>query len=75
MVDAARLERARGRRAVVTNRELWVAGVRWWWDEKKLGWKVGKGKVESEMEVDGSGRLRGEELNERNEGGFGETGY
>lgn len=41
MVEAARRERARGRRAVVTNRELWVDGVRWRWDEVKLGWRGG----------------------------------
>lgn len=29
MVEAARQERAKGRRAVVTNRKLWVDGRRW----------------------------------------------
>lgn len=29
MVEAARQERAKGRRAMVTNRKLWVNGRRW----------------------------------------------
>lgn len=72
MMEAARCERARGIRTVVTNRKLWVDGVRWRWDE--VG-KAGMERGESEMKMGGRGRLRGEELSERNEGSFGETGF
>lgn len=27
-------ERAKGKRVVAKNRELWVKGIRWKWDEK-----------------------------------------
>lgn len=67
MVKAARRERARGRRAVATNRELWVDGVRWRWDEVKLEWRGGSRRwrwVEEGVCV--------EELSERNEGSFGD---
>lgn len=44
MVKAARQERAKERRVVVTNRELWIDGRRWRWDEVKQCWQVGRGR-------------------------------
>lgn len=34
IVEAARRERAKGRRVVASNRELWVKGIKWRWEEK-----------------------------------------
>lgn len=36
---AARRERAKGRRVVVTNRELWIEEIKWKRDEKGQGWE------------------------------------
>lgn len=39
MVEAAKKERTKRKRAVVTNRKLWVEGRRWRWNEKRMCWK------------------------------------
>lgn len=65
MVKAARQERAKGRRVVVINRELWVDGRRWRWDKVKQCWQVGRGKVELEQEKDKGSRPAGRTEEER----------
>lgn len=65
MVKAARQERVKGRRVVVTNRELWVNGRRWRWDKVKQCWQVGRGKVE--LEQDEGSRPAGRERRKRDE--------
>lgn len=32
-------ESKKGRRVIATNRELWVEGIKWRWDEKGLSWE------------------------------------
>lgn len=34
IVETARKESAKGKRVVAKNRELWVEGIRWRWDEE-----------------------------------------
>lgn len=33
LVEVAKRERARGRNVILTNKELWVEGRKWRWDE------------------------------------------
>lgn len=42
-MEAERRERAKGRRVVATNRELWVKGIKWRWEEKGQEWKRRRG--------------------------------
>lgn len=39
MMEAARRERARVKRMELSNRELWVEGRRWLWNEEGMNWK------------------------------------
>lgn len=49
MAETARKEKAKGKRVVVTNRELWVLGRKWRWDKGRRSW------TEEEKEVTGGG--------------------
>lgn len=37
--EAARRERARGRRVMVKNIEMWVEGKKWSWNERRMSWE------------------------------------
>lgn len=39
MMEAVRRERARVKRMELSNRELWVEGRRWLWNEEGMNWK------------------------------------
>lgn len=43
IVEAAKRERAKGTRVVAANRELWVEGVKWNWDEEEKRWREKEG--------------------------------
>lgn len=49
LVEVVKRERARGRDIVLTNKELWVKGRKWRWDES------GKSCVEARRGVRGRG--------------------
>lgn len=49
MAETARKEKAKRKRVVVTNRELWVLGRKWRWDKGRRSW------TEEEKEVTGGG--------------------
>lgn len=49
LVEVVKRERARGRDVVLTNKELWVEGRKWRWDES------GKSCVEGRRGVRGRG--------------------
>lgn len=44
MVEAARKERTKRKRTVVTNRDRRIEGRRWHWDERRMCWKEGDEK-------------------------------
>lgn len=38
MMEAAKRERARGRKVEINNREMWVDGKRWVWNREHGSW-------------------------------------
>lgn len=52
-MEAVRRERAKGRRIVATNRELWIEGIKWRWEKKGQEWEKEAGE---EGKVEGSKR-------------------
>lgn len=44
MLEAAKRERARGRTVRVLNKEMWVNGKKWEWEEGKEEREEGEGK-------------------------------
>lgn len=56
IVESARRERAKEKRAVVTNRKLWVEGRKWYWDEGRMCWVKGKERARGEGGAEGGRR-------------------
>lgn len=50
LIERARLERARGKSVILTNRRVWVNGKGWRWDLERESWYEDAGESEEESE-------------------------